>query len=857
MRAFFAGGANKMRLPWAVDALPLLIHVSLFLFFSGLVVFMRSINHSVYLSIISAIGVFSAVYVSFTCMPMFWPDSPYNTPLSLVVFFMLKAITDSVMYTLVTSFGFVEATVLIVFSLLLFCLLAVWVIIFLCLYMLFLIVRLCLRLVFGAHRLRDLSNKLEQLIAGRPRVELPLVDLSRILGVPKRFKERFVSRLGRITLPQKWVPTYSRNAAEKLASKRLPAIDLSILKWTIGALEDDDTLEKFFEDIPGFFHSQTVKGLTKPLPYPFLSRFFGSLGGFLARTLSSNPVDETVRTRRLETCIKAIKEICDDGGPSNIFFHLSSLRFDQVPPSIHTAVILERWYASSDRDTSAIARYTLAKMLPYVRERDVRWIALAQDVFGLPERLLRDHIAHGDESVLLVILICAARRVISTEPWKWEMLWSISQFDVLNTLPELRNHFCSLWNEIVLAGNNSLSKYHHLDVLRGIRHLYIALHQGTDSAPTYFDGSTPSHDGYLYSLSSYPSCSISTHGLDPTVPRLPEARLDDAHNHSPPPPPSESQPTPGGSTVPQQAIKAIDIAGRPSSTYCSPLHSQQSSSPGPNTATGHTTVPLDINRRLIAETSHFSHQSSLSTGALTTNIVRSGDPTTDVPVNEMGQTSQTPTPTFHTLPHSDAVAVVFTPSTVPFSPGKNFDTFLPITLALMFSHPPENGTEQQVITTRQSASANTQVLPTADQVPQFIPNIGATLQTGDKPTGDHPTPDSGSLSSPTIMPIFHSGTIHEEFDSSLESALMERHNIQHPSGSRLTTAGSDNSPQITSVVDAHATMISSLSISSTQSNTRDITYSISMEAVGHENSPEPSTPDIAEHTSALGDRQDD
>jgi hypothetical protein len=86
---------------------------------------------------------------------------------------------------------------------------------------------------------------------------------------------------------------------------------------------------------------------------------------------------------------------------------------------------------------------------------------------------------------------------------------------------------------------------------------------------------------------------------------------------------------------------------------------------------------------------------------------------------------------------------------------------------------------------------------------------------------------------------------------------MERDNIEHPSGSRLTTADSDISPQITSVVDAHATMISGLSTSSTQSNTRDITYSISMEAVSHENPPAPSTPDIAEHTSALGDRQDD
>ena len=627
MRAFFAGGAEKMSLPWAVEALPLLIHLSLFLFFLGLIIFMRNINHSVYFSIISAIGLFSAVYVSFTCMPMFWPDSPYNTPLSLVVFFVLKAIIESVMSALYLCYIIADIIVPIVFGRLVACFSTVFVIILVCLYLLFVIVRRCLRLVFGAHRLRDMSNRFGHLIAGWPGVAP--VDSSRIRGISKRFWERFESYLVRITLPQKWVPTYSRNAAEKIASERLPAIDLGILKWTIGALGDDNTLEKFFEDIPGFFRSQTVRGLKKPLPDAFLSRFSDSWGGFLVRTLSSNSVDKTVRTRRLDVCMKAIKEICDDSGPYNIFCHLSSLRFDEVPPSIHTAKILERWYASSDMDTSALARYTVAKMLPYVRERDDRWIVLAQDVFGLPERLLRDHIAHGDDSVLLVILICAARRVIRTEPWKWEMLLSISKFDILNTLPGLQNQFCVLWNEIVKKANNSQQKYPHLNVLRGIRHLYIALHQGTDSAPTYFDGSTPSDDVYLYDLSAYPECSISIHRLDPTVPRLPQARLDGPYNPSLLPPPSEHQPTPGGSTVPQRAIEAIDsdIAGRPSSASYSLLHSQEFSFPDPNTVPEHMTGTLDINRRVIAEGSHFPHQSSLSTGALTANIVRSGDPT--------------------------------------------------------------------------------------------------------------------------------------------------------------------------------------------------------------------------------------
>ena len=109
------------------------------------------------------------------------------------------------------------------------------------------------------------------------------------------------------------------------------------------------------------------------------------------------------------------------------------------------------------------------------------------------------------------------------------------------------------------------------------------------------------------------------------------------------------------------------------------------------------------------------------------------------------------------------------------------------------------------------------------------------------------------------MPVFHSGTIHAEFHSSVESALVKRDNIRHPLGPRSsfpTTARSDISPQITSVLDARATTSSSMS-TSTQSNTRYMAHSISMVVSGHENPSVPPASNIAEHTLALGGRQDD
>ncbi|KAH9071379.1 hypothetical protein EDB83DRAFT_2574369, partial [Lactarius deliciosus] len=44
IRAFFFEGVDKFLLPWAVEALPTLLHISLFLFFGGISVFLWNVN---------------------------------------------------------------------------------------------------------------------------------------------------------------------------------------------------------------------------------------------------------------------------------------------------------------------------------------------------------------------------------------------------------------------------------------------------------------------------------------------------------------------------------------------------------------------------------------------------------------------------------------------------------------------------------------------------------------------------------------------------------------------------------------------------------------------------------------------
>jgi hypothetical protein len=83
-----------------------------------------------------------------------------------------------------------------------------------------------------------------------------------------------------------------------------------------------------------------------------------------------------------------------------------------------------------------------------------------------------------------------------------EILPLLSKFNICKALlPVLQNEVCALWNQIVLEARH---EWHpHVDVLRSIRHLYVALHQGTEAAPTLFSAYTQYHASMLSLPSRY------------------------------------------------------------------------------------------------------------------------------------------------------------------------------------------------------------------------------------------------------------------------------------------------------------------------------------------------------------------
>jgi uncharacterized protein DUF6535 len=73
---------QAFRLSQAVDALPGLLHIAVFLFFAGLVDFLFSIDSTVGRVIFGVICFFGGIYVLLTFLPNFRPNCPYRTPFS-------------------------------------------------------------------------------------------------------------------------------------------------------------------------------------------------------------------------------------------------------------------------------------------------------------------------------------------------------------------------------------------------------------------------------------------------------------------------------------------------------------------------------------------------------------------------------------------------------------------------------------------------------------------------------------------------------------------------------------------------------------------------------------------------------
>ncbi|KAI0276763.1 hypothetical protein BGY98DRAFT_678570 [Russula aff. rugulosa BPL654] len=373
LRAFFRRGMDNMYLPSTVEALPALIHLSLFLFFAGLAVFLFNINHDVFNSVIWWILGFTAIYGWMTLMPIFRHDSPYYSPLSSTAW-TLHAVVS---YTLFRVLAFITSGS----------------------------DRIRRRFRDLSERCCDLSERYRKRISSHVQKvaeetmpqssELDLEILDYTIGsavgddktlegfleaIPGFFKSSKVNDL-------KGSPSDKPEVLSKIADVRLKIVDSlqgfmernlssnavteeintrrliicmnatkeigesgdiykilsSLSQGTLG--EDDNLLEKLFDINHGFLKSIPDEDTKKEKSNPRLRH---ALDGLLCRTLSANTVAELVKIRRLDVYLNAIKVIYGDEDVNDALFEILGGEFGQLPASMEIAYTLKRWCADRE-----------------------------------------------------------------------------------------------------------------------------------------------------------------------------------------------------------------------------------------------------------------------------------------------------------------------------------------------------------------------------------------------------------------------------------------------------------------------------------------------------------------------------
>ena len=464
IRAFFAEGIEKLHLPWAVAALPALLHISVFLFFAGLAVFLSTVHHTVFSVVLSCMGLCLGLYLCITLFPVFRHDSPYYTPLTRVAWFCATGISWVVFRTLKIIASELHS-----------------------------------------HKLVSLDS------------------WYKISVMEHRQSKRFFRGFTRDT--------------EDMAFRLPTDIDVRGLAWTFNSLEEDNELEEFLAGIPGFLSSHEVtnpanvlKEVIDRVPAMAYTVFL-----FIERTFSSGLVSEAIQARRKNVYLRAL-DLVTPLLPVTFYQALHSWESGHNP-AVHIFGSLDVWLLAEahshddDPDVAISAQCMAAAIAASVQERDQLWCNIVMRQLDVSEDVLHAYLAHGD-SVLLANLIHIVERLVpphtgnnNDADYTYTLnldglirhtLRIARAFDVAGTLPELRDRFCALWNRVAFVAHDQefsseVERRYARTILRVVRTVYIAVHDGTDSQPTAFSSSTQSLDPILWDESSYPICIAPAH----------------------------------------------------------------------------------------------------------------------------------------------------------------------------------------------------------------------------------------------------------------------------------------------------------------------------------------------------------
>jgi len=90
--AYLYQGLQRFRMEEIVAIIPILMHISLLLFFAGLVEFLRPVNIAISYLVLGTLLISGSLYVMITLMPLFAFDCPYRTPLTSLIWSLCQSL---------------------------------------------------------------------------------------------------------------------------------------------------------------------------------------------------------------------------------------------------------------------------------------------------------------------------------------------------------------------------------------------------------------------------------------------------------------------------------------------------------------------------------------------------------------------------------------------------------------------------------------------------------------------------------------------------------------------------------------------------------------------------------------------
>jgi hypothetical protein len=91
VRLFLFRGVKLYKMPLAILAAPTLLHLSILLFFGGLVIVFHTIHKKVAIAVEVAVGVIGLVYMAMSLLPLLDPKCPYRTPITYFLRYLWDA----------------------------------------------------------------------------------------------------------------------------------------------------------------------------------------------------------------------------------------------------------------------------------------------------------------------------------------------------------------------------------------------------------------------------------------------------------------------------------------------------------------------------------------------------------------------------------------------------------------------------------------------------------------------------------------------------------------------------------------------------------------------------------------------